>query len=808
MQISAQFAGTVVSQEGEPLPYASVYIKETSIGTCTNEAGKFELDIDSVECTIMVSYIGYKTLQYSCTELISSGDLVIIMKRQNYSTPQIEIVAGEDPAYAVMRKAIKRREEHHEKIKKYDADMYIKGTVKILDAPEKFLGRSTDRLSEYLDSTGQGLIYLSESKSRYYHLAPHRRKEVMYASKVSGAENGISFNMYETADIDFYDEYIEFGRSLISPLADVAFSYYRFRHDGSFTDEEGRKINRIKVIPKKNRSPSFFGTIYIIEDSWNLYGTELSFTGKASKEAFFDTISVSQTFIPSVEGWLLFTQRLDFSAHLFTFKFTGRFTYSFSSFDLNPSWDDDFMDNEILNIDKAASKKSSEFWDLSRPIPLSIEEKEDYTRKDSLETLWKSKHYLDSVDRISNALSWTDLIFGYTRRESFKNKEYTFKSPLTSLQFNPVEGFTSTFSLDYRDWNESFTGYFKVKPEVSYGFADRKMKFSISIESRLNSIDRTFYAISAGRKISQFNDLDPVSKSVNTFQNLLFKDNDIKIYQKEFISGKYQKELLNGLFMWSGVEYVSRKPLVINTNYSFFRGDQIYPSNHPVSDNDYFPSFKAHKAVTLTLGLRLRINQKFLSLPDQKIYLGSRYPDLILRYRRGSRLFNSASNYDFIKLMIRDRNVNTKEYGYFSYVMQYGLFLNKERLEFIDYHHFSGNESTLGYYDNNLSRYLFLDIYYYSTNENFVAGYFTYHFDGFITERLPLLRSTPLKLFMSSNGFYINQETYYHEYLFGLENFLIGPLSLFEIGYGWGFDRNGLFDRGFKIRLNRMIGAG
>ncbi|MBL4605515.1 MAG: carboxypeptidase-like regulatory domain-containing protein [Flavobacteriaceae bacterium] len=64
--ISAQITiqGKVLDSQNKPLEGASVYLNNTSIGTTTNDEGKFELVIKEGVHEIIVSYLGYETLQY------------------------------------------------------------------------------------------------------------------------------------------------------------------------------------------------------------------------------------------------------------------------------------------------------------------------------------------------------------------------------------------------------------------------------------------------------------------------------------------------------------------------------------------------------------------------------------------------------------------------------------------------------------------------------------------------------------------------------------------------------------------------
>lgn len=54
--------GTVVDEKGEPMPGASVVIRNTSQGTVANMKGEFSLEIPENGCELAISFVGYKTI--------------------------------------------------------------------------------------------------------------------------------------------------------------------------------------------------------------------------------------------------------------------------------------------------------------------------------------------------------------------------------------------------------------------------------------------------------------------------------------------------------------------------------------------------------------------------------------------------------------------------------------------------------------------------------------------------------------------------------------------------------------------------
>ena len=57
-----KISGLVTDTDQKPLPFATLYIEGTTIGTTTNSAGIYSLDIPEGDHVIIFQYVGYKTL--------------------------------------------------------------------------------------------------------------------------------------------------------------------------------------------------------------------------------------------------------------------------------------------------------------------------------------------------------------------------------------------------------------------------------------------------------------------------------------------------------------------------------------------------------------------------------------------------------------------------------------------------------------------------------------------------------------------------------------------------------------------------
>ena len=58
---AGKISGRVLDEKNNPLPYASLFVKEISKGTTSNQEGRYTLDLKPGKYTIVVQYVGYAT---------------------------------------------------------------------------------------------------------------------------------------------------------------------------------------------------------------------------------------------------------------------------------------------------------------------------------------------------------------------------------------------------------------------------------------------------------------------------------------------------------------------------------------------------------------------------------------------------------------------------------------------------------------------------------------------------------------------------------------------------------------------------
>ena len=418
---SAQIKGTVTDQNNQPLPFVNIFIENTFTGTTSNLDGNYELGVNQKgNYTIVFQFLGFKTLKKQIEINSFPYELDAVMVEEQIGLDEVVINSEENPANSIMRQAIAHRQKNLEAIQSYKADYYSRGLLKIKDAPEKILGQDVGDLGGGLDSTRSGVIYLSETVSKLEFLRPDRLKEKIIASKVSGNDNGFSFNNAIDVDFDFYNNTIELGNQIISPIANNAFGYYNYRLEGTFYDDQGHLINKVEVIPKRQNDPVFSGFIYIVEDQWTIYALELLLTGTQARIPAADIITIKQNFSYSNDQdlWAKISQNIFFTYGFLGFKGSGNYIATYGNYDFKEELTKADFGAEIVSFAKDANKKDSTYWKTLRPVPLTDEEMTDYIRKDSIQIVKESKPYKDSIDRENNKLKLGDFISGYNSKNT------------------------------------------------------------------------------------------------------------------------------------------------------------------------------------------------------------------------------------------------------------------------------------------------------------------------------------------------------------------------------------------------------
>ena len=782
--ISAQVVGEITDTKGEKLPYVNIYLENSFTGTTSNQEGNYELEISQPgDYTIVYQFLGYKTQKKQVNIQSFPYTINVSLAEESTSLEEVVINSDENPADRVIRKAIANRKKNLAKVEAYTADFYSRGIWKIENAPEKILGQEVGDLGGGLDSTRSGIVYLSETKSKIKFKAPDDFHEKIIASKVSGDDNGFSLNSAQDADFTFYNNTIELNAELVSPIADYAFNYYDYKLEGIFYDDLGNLVNKIKVIPKRPKDRVFSGTIYILEDSWEIYGIELMTTGESTQITPIETLVFKQNFTYSEkdELWVKLSQTVEFTWKIFGIGGNGRFSAVYSDYDFNPQFTREDFSNEILSFAENANEKDSMYWEKIRPIPLTTEEVDDYIRKDSIQERKNSRVYKDSVDQVRNKFKITDPLFGYSYRNSFKQYSWNISGPIEGIRYNTVQGWNTTVNANFTKWEEDYNKYWGLNASANYGLADDRLRVKGGFIKKFNNKSKPYFTLNGGIEAKQINDTEPISTLVSSVASILFDKNYLKIYDRTFVEVRYSEEIFNGFRLYANASFERRSALFDDPE--IIEDEDEFTANNPLAPNDFDSApFEDHNIAKIGITGRINFDQKYYNYPDGKYNVtNSDYPTLYFSYEKGFAATVDDYNFDHFKMMANQR-VSLQNKGDFEYSLKGGKFLNGENISLVDHQHFNGNLTHIKL-DPSINQFNLLPYYGYSANDTYGELHAEHNFKGYLLGKIPLLRSLNFNTVIGVNSLWTTGNKPYSEYSVGISNIGFGKYRILRVDY-------------------------
>jgi hypothetical protein len=770
------------------------------MGTNSNINGLYTLKLPAGNYEIVYQYVGYSK-KTEKVELNADKVLNITLNDDAVSLKEVEIKAGEDPAYAIIRQAIRKRKYYLNQASAYTCKAYIKGLQRINKLPKnmaKLVKISGGDASDTADM--KGVVYLSESESKYHYRKPDDEKEIMFSSKVSGNNKAFSFNQLSDMKLNFYNNLVEISdlsdRPFTSPIHENAFLFYKFYLLGTINGE-GKLINKIKVVPKRKTDPCFRGIIYIQDSTWRITSVDLMLT-KDAKIDFVDTVLIKELYAPVFGDslWMPVTMNFNFDFKAFGFKGNGYFNANIKEYDMNPTYPKKFFKNEVLKVEDSANKKDTSYWTANRPVPLTAEEIKDYRQKDSIEKARSSDRYKDSVDKKRNRFKFENIFTGYTYTKTKKRLSVSLPGLITNgVQYNTVEGLNLSYKFGIDKSYEDYR-FLSISGNSRYGFANKLWGGELGASYLFKPEKFSRWGINLKSIVEQFNQADPISPLVNSLYTLFYNENHMKLFKETSAQIYYSTELVNGVFFNPSIKYAERDPLKNSTDLLIIDDKhKIFTSNDPQHPNTNDSSFSSNNALIIDVNFTFRFKQKYYTLPHQKIISGSKYPRLNVGYKKALPYLNTVSDFDLVNAMVSD-NIKLGLFGHFNYRLSGGYFLNTNRLYFTDYKHFMGNQ-TIFNTNNPLYCFRLLPYYTYSADKWYAEAHAEHHFGGFIANKIPLIRKYKVLEVAGVHAMASNRVDYYYELNFGLEKLF----KVIRVDYVLGYMSNAKLRQGFTVAI-------
>lgn len=736
--LSAQnFKGRITDSKGEPLHGSFVYIKEINQGLACNDEGYYQTTLKEGNYTTEFKCLGFKSIEKAIEIKGNEPTIVdISLKESPFNLSEVTVSAKEDPAYAIIRKAIEKAPLYASAAKEYKAEAYIKVNAELL---------KTSSFIDMIAKKGEGIklsdfkdqLFMQESFNEVHFTAPDKYKQTVKAFSSSIPDNMKPEGAMGLMTSSLYNP--KMGM-FVSPLNPKAFSYYKFRYEG-FIDEEELSINKIKVEPKFKDPILFDGYIYIADNTWHIHSAELATNAfgvqqdyKISYQELDTNLYLPITYIMDADiNFLGIGAAMNYYASLTykDIKLNKDTTEGNAKKGQNKKRNFEIAVRDSLysiTSDSLANKRDSAYWTNIRIVPLDKREIASLQKKDSIQI------HLDSTRRAYNnkSFSWGDLISGGQIGGDSSKVTFTYNGLMRGLllhEYNFVDGLwmgqSVSLKTKLRKKNE-----LEIAPYIYYTLARKRLVGGGDLNLSYAPMKLGKLNISAGSVSEDYNP-NGIHRFNNFSSSLIKGKNYSSFYQKNFVSATNSIDISNGLRFHTIFEIANRHGLSNHTDYTWGKKSKISENILP---NDRF------NKVEYRLGLDYTPYAYYTIRDGVKNYVKRTSPTFFMRFQHTLPTIEGKRK-QFYKLYGGlDQYIKLNEFSSFHYLLEGGVFLgNKSYIHFADFQHFNTSDVMINL-KSPFSSFMLLDNYTASTNKYWVRTNINYTNEYLLLKRLPFLQ--------------------------------------------------------------------
>jgi len=723
------------ASSGDPIPFATVQFKGTTVGITTDFDGNFILSATIKADSILVTSVGYKPR----TKVVKPGKQVLNfqMEEEIKSLKEVVIAAGENPAFEILRSVV-RNKSHNDKrnLSAYEYDVYTKTEIDVNQISEKLRKRKTMRkISQVLDSIdrvvgedGKPILPLSitESTSKfYYRTSPDLKTEQILNTRINGVglKDGATVNQLigsSFQEYNFYQNWLTIlGKNFVSPIADG----WRLYYDYDLTDSlyVGNDFcYRLDFFPRSPAELAFSGTMWIRKEDFALKQIDAS-VGKRANINFIDKIQIQQELAPTREGpWIPKKNRVLVNVGELTKNSAGLLAKFYSSnrnVIVNQPHEPSFYNRRIQVDENVQSLQDDKYWDSLRHEPLSATEKNVYKMIDTLKNIPVVRTYTDVFKVV---------VEGYYNLGKIEIGPY-----LRTIASNTVEGWR--LQAGFRT-NVNFSKKIVYSGTLAYGFQDEKLKFSFSTKQILSRNHWTTVTFRIRKDIVRLGVDEEAVRTSPLFVGAAQWGRFHRAYYYEEGFASFHREFIRDLSGRIAFRYWTFDP-----TYAFGYHN---PSDSNASVLDQF------EASEVFMEARYAHNETFIQNGNNRVRLGrGNWPALTFRYTHGIRgIFGSDFNYDKVLLNVQQKlNMGPLGTGFITIDGEY--IYDNLPYPLLTVH--LGNQAPVySAFTFNLMNYGEF------VSDKSVSMHYRQYFEGLIINRIPLMNRLKWRLVGTANVIY------------------------------------------------------
>jgi hypothetical protein len=784
-------SGQVVeATNGEPVPFASIFVPKTTAGVTADADGKFKLAVTGSPDSIAASAMGFATQRRKLSDAATQN---VLFRLKTGGVALAEVVVSsrppENPAFRILREVHKHKPQNERNaLQAAEFDSYNRIETSLMDLPAALSKRKAIKDIRAL-AVRQGAaaasdpdaplpVFASEVGSRVYQkFSPLRRREDLLHKQMRGVgprEGSILSQMLGSnfQNFDFYPNWQNIlGKDFISPIAEGGRLTYEYElQDSVFVGKDW--CYKIAVTPKRSHDLAFKGTIWITQEGYALRRVDLVASPNANIN-FVNDLRIAQDLTSPVDGpGLPARTKLLISVRPYEKQaaMLVRFTTVSSNFVRNqPHTEPGFYDLPIVSslmepvekdgigslIPGMPADGTGGYFDQHRPDTLSLSERQSFAVLDSAKQL----------PSVRNLLDWVDLfVNGYKRVGKLEIGPIAAAYSHNDLEGNRFRfGFRTTPGIS-RNW--------VTQAYVAYGTQDGRFKYG----ARVNYIaERRHWTVFTG----EFkHDVEQAALLDNDFldNNNLFlvasrwgRFRQGKPVMRDLSSLSMQRDLFHGFTQTLTLRYQNIEPL-------FDIRHSPKPGQPPISDE---PESNVLKLTELVSEWRYAPDENLVQSENRRRAVGlKRLPVFGFRYTLGAIDWNQGNfMYHKFNLSIM-HSVSTGQFGRLTYRLE-GNYI-PSALPYFILKTPLGNQTPF----YNANAFNLMNYFEFVTDRSATLR-LDHHFEGLLMNSLPGIRALNWRLVATGTVLY-GKLSDRSRRLNGDNPDLPGPISVpyVEVGYG------------------------
>lgn len=722
--------GTVKDSEtNEPIPFANVSFKNSTIGTITNTDGEYFLESRTYYDSLIISFVGYKP-QTLFIKKNQFQQVHIKLEPDVYKIDEIVVKPSENPAHPILRNIIANKNKHNpRKFDSYTYKLYNKVEIDINNVDEDFknhrLLRDFQFIFDYVDTsaiTGKSYlpIFLTESFSEYYYNKfPKTEREIITATKISGVENAsisqFTGKMYQK--INIYENYeTVFEPGFVSPIADFGLMFYKYYLiDSAFINNKW--CYQISFIPRRKMERTFRGDFWVNDTTFAIVKIQMRMSKDVNINYINDFVAEYEYAPVQDSVWFLKSEKLFFDFNLTdkTLGFFGRKNTTYMDIDLNTPIPEEITKiNDNVIVQENAIIKDKQYWEEKRPIDLTPKEKNIY-------------ELVDSIQQVPIYTTYEKIV-GMFAMYHYEIGLFELGPYYKLFSFNEIEGNRIRFG---GRTSNNFSTTYMINAHIAYGEKDNRFKYGTGFIYMFDKNPRLALEAQYKYDIQQLGQSPNALTEDNFFTSILRRNPNYKLTMVKDFSASLEKEWFQGF---------SNK---LTFNYKSIEPTQYIPFQKKTStDTVYFNNITNSE---ITFNIRFAKNEKYLRGEFERVNLGTDKPVLNLYLTAGLKnVLNSQYEYYKVSASLAHK-IPLGAFGYFKYIADAGQIFGTLPYPLLKLH--EGNETYA------FDRYAFNMMNYYEfASDRYASLYAEYHLQGLFLNKIPLMRKLKWREVVSAKG--------------------------------------------------------